>query len=91
MTVEEAYQILGIQPGATAEEVARAHRSLIKSSRPRTELRKYFFASIAKAEVKPGHCSRHNRRAMIEREVRRVPNQTLRLPHRSGSICGVAD
>src|SRR5262249_19636346 len=30
MTDEEAYQILGIKPGATAEEVARANRSLIK-------------------------------------------------------------
>jgi hypothetical protein len=72
MTVEEAYQILGIQPGATAEEVARAHRSLIKSSRPRTELRKYFFASIAKAEVKPGHCSRDNRPRKIALEQSRV-------------------
>jgi hypothetical protein len=30
MTVQEAYQILGIQPGATAQDIARAHRSLIK-------------------------------------------------------------
>jgi hypothetical protein len=27
---EEAYQILGVKPGATAEEIARANRSLIK-------------------------------------------------------------
>ena len=34
MTDEEAYQILGIKSGATAEEIARAHRSLIKKLHP---------------------------------------------------------
>jgi hypothetical protein len=31
MTEREAYQILGLQPGASPEEINRAHRSLIKA------------------------------------------------------------
>jgi len=34
MTEEEAYQVLGLQPGASAEEVARAHRTLMKKVHP---------------------------------------------------------
>jgi hypothetical protein len=34
MTEQEAYQILGLQPGATAEDVTRAHRALIKKLHP---------------------------------------------------------
>jgi len=34
MTEEEAYQVLGIQPGASAEDIARAHRSLMKKLHP---------------------------------------------------------
>ncbi|MGH1572867.1 J domain-containing protein [Methylobacterium sp. P31] len=34
MTQEEAYQILGLQRGATAEEIRSAHRSLMKRAHP---------------------------------------------------------
>jgi curved DNA-binding protein CbpA len=34
MTEEEAYQILGLQTGASAEEIGRAHHSLMKKLHP---------------------------------------------------------
>jgi hypothetical protein len=34
MSQEEAYQILGLQPGASAEDIASAHRTLMKKLHP---------------------------------------------------------
>jgi hypothetical protein len=34
MSEQEAYQTLGLQPGASAEDIVRAHRALIKKLHP---------------------------------------------------------